>query len=332
MKTKPKIAITGINGFVGSHFAEFALESGYEVHGVIRSTSSTAWVDHLDIHYHRIGLEDPLTLAKVFEGCDYVFHIAGVTNAKDYEGYYQGNVALTQGVYDGVKQCKKPPKKIIVTSSIAAGAPSSLEAPHKESDSSSPVSTYGRSKLEMESMTQVYVEENVDLCPIALLRAPIVYGPRDTEMYAFFKSIGQGLFPKVGRQEKHVSLIYVKDLCKALILLAEHEDAKGIYYAHSDDAISWTEIAKATGQTLNKKYLTLTIPHIVLYLVGRISGFMNQFRSRRSVLDIEKAREGVQSAWVCDDDKIRALGYSHDYPFQQGIVPTIAYYQENGKL
>ncbi|MEC8756805.1 MAG: hypothetical protein VXX44_02040, partial [Bacteroidota bacterium] len=62
------------------------------------------------------------------------------------------------------------------------------------------------------------------------------------------------------------------------------------------------------------------------------SGFMNRFRSRRSVLDIEKAREGVQSAWVCNDDKIRALGYRHDYPFQQGIGPTITYYQENGKL
>ena len=99
------------------------------MHGVICSTSSTAWIDHLDIQCHRIGLKDPSTLSEVFEGCDYVFHIAGVTNAKDYDGYYQGNVALTQGVYDGVKLCKNPPNKIIVTSSIGR-APSSLEAPH----------------------------------------------------------------------------------------------------------------------------------------------------------------------------------------------------------
>jgi len=109
MKTKPKIAITGINGFVGSHLAEFALESGYEVHGILRSTSSTAWIDHLDIQCHRIGLKDPSILSEVFEGCDYVFHFAGVYKAKDYDGYYQGNVELTQGVYDGVKLCKNPP-------------------------------------------------------------------------------------------------------------------------------------------------------------------------------------------------------------------------------
>ena len=28
------------------------------------------------------------------------------------------------------------------------------------------------------------------------------------------------------------------------MLLAEHDDAEGVYYAHSDAAISWTEIAK----------------------------------------------------------------------------------------
>ena len=112
-ETKPKIAITGINGCVGSNLAEFALVSGYEVVVIIRSTSSTAWIDHLDIQCHRIGLKDPSTLSEVFEGCDYVFHIAGVTNAKDYDGYYQGNVALTQGVYDGVKLCKNPPNRLL---------------------------------------------------------------------------------------------------------------------------------------------------------------------------------------------------------------------------
>ena len=74
-------------------------------------------------------------------------------------------------------------------------------------------------------MTQTYVEQHADLCPIALLRAPIVYGPRDTEMYAFFKSMGR-VYSQSWATRKHVSLIYVGDLCKALMLLAEHDDAE----------------------------------------------------------------------------------------------------------
>ena len=49
--------ITGITGQDGSYLAEFLLEKGYEVHGLIRrhSISNTARIDHL-IHsdYHRV--------------------------------------------------------------------------------------------------------------------------------------------------------------------------------------------------------------------------------------------------------------------------------------
>ena len=43
--------ITGISGQDGSYFAEFLLEKGYEVHGIIRRSSSfnTARIEHLYI-------------------------------------------------------------------------------------------------------------------------------------------------------------------------------------------------------------------------------------------------------------------------------------------
>ena len=64
-----KALITGITGQDGSYLAEFLLEKGYEVHGMVRraSTSNTSRIDHLiaensitlhdgDIAYHlRIG-------------------------------------------------------------------------------------------------------------------------------------------------------------------------------------------------------------------------------------------------------------------------------------
>lgn len=44
-----KALITGITGQDGSYLAEFLLEKGYEVHGVIRrsSVSTTERIDHL---------------------------------------------------------------------------------------------------------------------------------------------------------------------------------------------------------------------------------------------------------------------------------------------
>ena len=49
--------ITGITGQDGSYLAEFLLEKGYEVHGLVRrpSISNTARIDHI-IHsdYHKV--------------------------------------------------------------------------------------------------------------------------------------------------------------------------------------------------------------------------------------------------------------------------------------
>ena len=44
-----KALITGITGQDGSYLAEFLLEKGYEVHGIIRraSVSTTSRIDHI---------------------------------------------------------------------------------------------------------------------------------------------------------------------------------------------------------------------------------------------------------------------------------------------
>ena len=49
MKKNKKALITGITGQDGSYLAEFLLEKGYEVHGIIRrsSTFNTGRIDHI---------------------------------------------------------------------------------------------------------------------------------------------------------------------------------------------------------------------------------------------------------------------------------------------
>ena len=58
--TAKKALITGITGQDGSYLAEFLLGKGYEVHGIIRRSSSfnTQRIDHLyeDSHYENTKL------------------------------------------------------------------------------------------------------------------------------------------------------------------------------------------------------------------------------------------------------------------------------------
>ncbi len=66
-----KVLITGITGQDGSYLAEFLLEKGYEVHGIVRraSTSNMARIDHLiaagSVRLHDGDLSDSSSLIRI---------------------------------------------------------------------------------------------------------------------------------------------------------------------------------------------------------------------------------------------------------------------------
>ena len=68
-----KIAlITGITGMDGSHLAELLLEKGYEVHGIIRRTSTfnTSRIDHIfsQLKLHYGDMTDSTNLIRIILG------------------------------------------------------------------------------------------------------------------------------------------------------------------------------------------------------------------------------------------------------------------------
>lgn len=64
-----KALITGITGQDGSYLAELLLEKGYEVHGILRRSSSfnTGRINHIfdRLHLHYGDLTDPMALVKI---------------------------------------------------------------------------------------------------------------------------------------------------------------------------------------------------------------------------------------------------------------------------
>lgn len=92
---KKKALITGITGQDGSYLAELLLEKGYEVHGIIRRSSSfnTARIDHLfnnpDIHdktlfLHYGDMTDSSNLNRILEKVqpDEIYNLAAQSHVK----------------------------------------------------------------------------------------------------------------------------------------------------------------------------------------------------------------------------------------------------------
>ena len=106
----PRVLITGITGFVGSHLAERLLQSGDEVHGLAIEeppyANLAAIVEHVDIH--RGDLADAASVRAGIEASrpDVVIHLAGQAipslAQRDVAGTIAVNVAGTATVLDAV--------------------------------------------------------------------------------------------------------------------------------------------------------------------------------------------------------------------------------------
>jgi GDPmannose 4,6-dehydratase len=77
--------ITGITGQDGSYLAEFLLEQGYEVHGMVRRSSTEKFdrVEHIRdrVHLHQGDLLDQRSLVDALRGCqpDEIYNLAAMS-------------------------------------------------------------------------------------------------------------------------------------------------------------------------------------------------------------------------------------------------------------
>ena len=166
-KTKPKIKalITGITGQDGSYLAELLLSNGYEVHGILRRSSSlnTRRIDHLFdfLHLHSGDLLDGGSLTHLIRAIlpDEVYNLAAQSHVRvsfDLPSYTGDVVALGAARLLDALRYEKPDVKYYQASSseMFGNAP----APQSEHTPFEPVSPYACAKLYAYHLTKTYRE------------------------------------------------------------------------------------------------------------------------------------------------------------------------------
>ncbi|CAN5603432.1 NAD(P)-dependent oxidoreductase [soil metagenome] len=321
-----KAFITGATGFVGSHLADSLLEKGYEVYCLKRKTSSTKWLDGKNVKYVDGDLFSNDALEKVIKEMDYVYHVAGVVKAKTKAGFIKGNYEATKNILEITYKVNPEINKFIHVSSLASCGPNPGTEPIDETYEPKPITTYGVTK----KMAEEEVMKYKDKMNVTIIRPPAVFGPRDTEIFIYFKTFNKGLNSMIGLKEKFLSVVYVKDLVNGIILAAESEKANGeIFFVCYDKAYNWKEIGDITSAILKKKAFQLKIPHSFVFTIGAIAQFFAMFSKNPATLNLEKCKDITAERWVCSNEKAKKiLGFNPKGELKDGFEETISWYQK----
>lgn len=168
-----KALITGITGQDGSYLAEFLLKKDYEVHGIIRRSSSfnTKRLDNIyqDPHVpdHRLHLyygdvTDTLSIDGIMKEVlpDEIYHLGAQSHVRvsfDVPGYTcQTDAFGTLNVLEAMR--KHAPEAKFYNAATSELFGKALEVPQKETTPFNPRSPYGVAKLYAYHITKNYRE------------------------------------------------------------------------------------------------------------------------------------------------------------------------------
>ena len=285
------------------------------------------WLEGKPVKLHTCGLGNIEDLKKAFEGVEYIYHIAGVVKAPTRDGFMKGNVAVTKNVLEAAAHTPTI-KRVLITSSMAATGYAEFGSEVDENCPLCPIEPYGDSKVAQEALAKEYA----DRVPSTIVRPPGVYGPRDTEIFAFFKSVNSGISPMMGFKAKEMSLIHVRDLVQGMYLAATNENSVGqTYFLGSLERYNWKQLGEIASKVMNKKTWTIKIPHFVIFILGFFGQILESWFGMDVALNKDRAYRITRPSWYCSSEKaVKDLGFQQTVSVEDGFKSTIDWYKEKG--
>lgn len=325
-----KVLLTGANGFIGSFLAQKLIEKKYEVRCLVRSSSNLRWIADLNTEIVYGSLDDSRSLRNAIQGIDYIFHLAGVTKAPDKRLFNKGNFEGTKNLVNVVIESGLKLKRFVFSSSQAAYGPSASFEAIKEDDPRKPLTDYGVSK----KLAHEFVESVKDKLAVTIVVPPAVYGPRDTDVLEFFRTVKIGIIPQLDGKDKYASIIHVSDLADGIIMAAESPKSIGkSYFLANPKPVAWSEIARVILDQLGKRAIRVSIPFPVMNGFAAVTEMYSKLTQKPNIISRQKLLEMKQDFWICSSRKARMdFGFESKIDLEEGLKDTLAWYVTNNWL
>jgi len=318
------VLITGGAGFIGSRLAKKLVDYGAKpiiidnLHpqggGNLYNIMSIIKKIHFLNKDIQSCVQNAIELSAIVGDCEYLFHLAGLTGHMD--SMISPLIDLKQNVeatLNLLEFCREhhPKIRVIYTSTRQLyGSPTYL--PVDEQHPVNPLDINGIHKLTSENYVNLYYKYHK--IPTTILRLSNVYGPglrvKDSKQMflgAWLRSILEDKPFEIWGGEQKRDLIYVDDLCDAILLAALSSNTIGeTYNIGGNESVSLNDLAKILTESARKKVLY----HIKSY---------PQDRKPIEIGDI-----------YLDSQKLKsAIAWSPNIDLRTGLSFTLNYYQQH---
>jgi dTDP-glucose 4,6-dehydratase len=310
MPAAPRVVITGVAGFIGSHLADALLDRGFSVIGIDNLiTGDIANIAHL-AHRDFTFIKHDVTNYIYIDGpVDFVLHWASPASPRDYLEWPIPTLKVgALGTHKALGLAKaKGARFVLASTSEVYGDP--LEHPQKETywgnvNPVGPRGVYDEAKRFAEAMTMAY--HRYHGLDTKIVRIFNTYGPRmrvnDGRAVPAF--ISQALRHEdvtvFGSGQQTRSFCYIDDLVDGILRLMESDENEPV---------------------------NLGNPH-ELTILGMAETIIRMTGSRSRIVFKELP---VDDPRVRQPDITRArsrLGWEPRIPLEQGLTSTIAYFRQ----
>lgn len=321
-----KIFLTGGHGFIGSRVVERLIEGGHDVRCLVRASSKTHRIDHLEWERHVGDVRDRASLEAGMQGADAVIHLASVSSWSDMRSSVLEDVVQT-GTENVVEAAKASGVKrvVFVSSSMAVNAtPTPIvfdeTSPFELTD---PKYRYPLAKHRAEKRALEVAGDDVEL---VIVNPAEVYGPNDDAMVTA-GNLRDALndWPALACTGGS-AITHVDDVADGMVRALE-KGRHGERYILGGDNLHVEELIRLTLEIAGQKKPVMKLPNGMLKVaIGALD---------KLGLPTPVEPEVVTYAtlyWFMDSTKAKnELGYA-PRPAREVLEPTIAWLYDNGHI
>ena len=323
-----RVLVTGGTGFVGSQLVAALVGRGDSVRVLRRASSSLVTLEGLPVEHVVGDILDQEAAARAVAGCDWVFHVAGLSSywRAKREEIYRVNVEGTRIVMDACLRAGV--QRVVHTSSVAAiGIPPEGTAGREDSafDQLSATFAYADSKHRAEEEVRRAIDRGL---AAVIVNPAVVIGAGDQYLIAGHIGLEVARGRLLAVPPGGVCVVDVDAVVQGQIAAAERGGV-GERYILGGENLSYREIVATVAALTGRPAPRGTLPRQALPLLGAIVDAANRLSPRPPAVSGEQIRLSARSVFFDSGKAVRELSYPL-LPFRGAAEKAFHWYRQHG--